>query len=613
MDQSALVELGRRRLKQYQKKAKKEAPLLPAVPVATNGNGFYNTEEEDANTAAAAFHNVVQRTSLEEPIPFTNSVDTSPIDFSHKQDLPPPVPSSNNSPVRYDAPKDSDTIESLQSFISLLQENNLLLSNQNKTLEDHVAAAQQQYVEIVEKTRTQGKIIEDLENKLELLAADPNNERASVDPEILNQYGKKIAELEALLEEKTSKLDSFFISVKEADERTGQARLTAERLAAELKDQTEKYQSEKEELSRQLDSYATQLNESHTTIQSLEDSVMNLKKEIVDEREKTDAIWSDRIQQLKSDHLVSAARQDETIEALKKSCSDVENERLKLSEMVGTTNSRLSALQQENTALLDQLEEMRVAYVRGQNEYSGIVDALHSEKSKVKALQLEIQNLKSGKSTKEIEENPLLSPVKPSTSPVKANDINKRPPSPVKTDDNKPLPSPTKGIDNKIPSVPPSPDRHALSNTAEPNASPKAPTQPPPIPPPPSEPAISHETYTLLLQKVEHLQKALEETKLDHVEKVERLQKSLAEEQRISALLSAEVQCLPDYIQLYHQERKALKAKLRSLGVKPEDMDMQINVPPAVARGPRTPIAGFDYVEEAIAQILYSYCRLGFD
>jgi GTP cyclohydrolase I len=42
-------------------------------------------------------------------------------------------------------------------------------------------------------------------------------------------------------------------------------------------------------------------------------------------------------------------------------------------------------------------------------------------------------------------------------------------------------------------------------------------------------------------------------------EEINRLKKALEEEQRISALLAAEVQTLPDYIQLYHQERKQLR------------------------------------------------------
>jgi chromosome segregation ATPase len=250
-------------------------------------------------------------------------------------------------------------------FIDLVHQ----LEAENAKIKSEYESLLSQYTDSQEKIAAQGSVISQLEHDLHYRGTEniPSTE----------DYSKRILDLESLLEEKSAKIDSFFTMAKEADDRADLAELNFSRAS-------EAFETEKAELLDKLKRQSDVDASKDSKIKELEASLNDFKLTWLQEKEALNLTWSSRLEKIQSEHTASSETRGDTIFTLQESLRELQSEKSHMSDLVAGTTGRLSSLQNENKSLLDQLEELRNAYVKSQNDYGQVVNTLHSESTKVK-------------------------------------------------------------------------------------------------------------------------------------------------------------------------------------------------------------------------------------
>ncbi|KAJ3027752.1 UNVERIFIED_CONTAM: hypothetical protein HDU68_003197 [Siphonaria sp. JEL0065] len=320
---------------------------------------------------------------------------------------------------------------------------------------------------------------------------------------------------------------------------------TVETLFAELQDtkallaQTQQLLSAKEVEAASLladnESFADQVESALVTANTAAADAIAARRETDALKLKLENLVHEKSNVFEQEMVVHKAALKEKSESLSNLTRSMEMTKFDLgnaAEKLNHAEKRVSDLLVDNKALMDQLAELRQSQITLQNEKIALVIDLNGADQSISKLSGEIQSLEALKEEARVLKElirkgnlvatPTVSNPSPSIPPPSFEASN-----PVKESaTTQTLPSPT-----TTSITPVTPTIHTATTTTAPETTPNQ------LPNP-------------LLPELESLKKEIQQTR-----------QALAEERHRTELLAMELECIPDYIQLYHNERKMLITK----------------------------------------------------
>ncbi|KAJ3074647.1 hypothetical protein HDU98_010643 [Podochytrium sp. JEL0797] len=286
-----------------------------------------------------------------------------------------------------------------------------------------------------------------------------------------------------------------------------------------------------------------------------EDKATAAEKESNNARARLEDFVHDRSKVLEQEMIDQVKLTKEKSESLSSLTRELDMHKLDLgtcAEKLQTAESRVSELLFDNNALMERLAELRQAQIALQDDKVALVINLDAANQRASKLEIEIQTLEALREEaamlKELlrNGNSPLAPAPPPIAEPSSVHFNVTAPTLItKLDvDTSSIP-PATLLDKQFKSPIHSHSMHlsdpVLSTTTNPLPAVTNTTTTPPSPPP------------ALVAELESLQTEIRLTR-----------QALAEERHRTELLAMELECIPDYIHLYHKERKLLISKASS-------------------------------------------------
>ncbi|KAJ3222387.1 hypothetical protein HDU81_009936 [Chytriomyces hyalinus] len=565
-DQKDLVALGRQRLKKFQRRSNNGSGVLSAAPSGSTGAvdasageraslDVQDGEEPDARRVSA--HEPQERIERNEFVKSRDGSLDNPDTFlslllDEKASL-----LALNKALHFEL--DSLTASLADERGEHNSHAQKLLSD-NKALRDQLAALSIQLdneralnfndskmTANLDKIAYQTSLIAQMEKELETIRS------AAPTPTMIANNSFKVdgqlSDLQTQLEQKHEALEDAFAQIADLQSRTS----IAESAVVTSQQQTALLQSANENLAAQLEDALSRIHllsqESNSSSQ-LADNSQKVMESLLAQHEKD-------LTALKNSHEAVVAEKDSSVASISRLLDMQKQEHVAVSDRLTVAERRITELLVDNKALMHQLSELRQAQIGVQNERAALVDELHNAQSRVKKLLVEVDMLEGLKEEarllKEIvrtggtptvatfglngsSENSKLSlasvtahdnpnefigamnesMLDQALSPIQANAD-----TPVKSDVPVTAGEGIEHVAGDVPSsasIPATPDQEAL------------------------------------LQQLR--------TNLESCEReIKDLRQLLGEERHRTELLAAELECIPDYIHLYHKERKLLKSK----------------------------------------------------
>ncbi|KAI8829988.1 hypothetical protein BJ741DRAFT_621349 [Chytriomyces cf. hyalinus JEL632] len=568
-DQKDLVALGRQRLKKFQRRSNNGSGVLSAASSGSTGAvdasggeraslDFQAGEEPDARRASALEpqerierHEVVKsrEASLDNPDTFLSLL------LDEKASL-----LALNKALHFEL--DSLTASLADERGEHNSHAQKLLSD-NKALRDQLAALSIQLdneralnfndskmTANLDKIAYQTSLIAQMEKELETIRS------AAPTPTMIANASFKVegqlSDLQTQLAQKHEALEDAFAQIADLQSRTS----IAESSVAASQQQTASLQSANENLAAQLEDALTRihlLSQESSSSSQLADNSQKEMDSLLAQHEKD-------LTALKETHEAVVSEKESSVASISRLLDMQKQEHVAVSDRLTVAERRITELLVDNKALMHQLSELRQAQIGVQNERAALVDELHNAQSRVKKLLVEVDMLEGLKEEARLLKEIVRTGGTPTVATFGLNgssENSKLSLASVTTYEN---PNEFIGamnesmLDQALSPVQANSDTHVKLDapvTAEKGTEHAADTNTG-VPSSASIPATPDQEA--LLQQLR--------TNLESCEReIKDLRQLLGEERHRTELLAAELECIPDYIHLYHKERKLLKSK----------------------------------------------------
>ncbi|KAJ3326467.1 hypothetical protein HDU76_012894 [Blyttiomyces sp. JEL0837] len=489
-----LLELGRRRLKNFQKKSKTSSSTVnvpssnrqSVVDVVKNASASTNVHNENIpwssdSTLITPNEDAEQSDIPKIPIqsPTTESGSSGLEDLvavlvSQKDEL-----SRENQQLKTTIQSLSTTVNQHHQQSSNLQNENIQLQQSIQSLQHKLGVIESDCLDLEERWKYEREVNNGLNMRLkemELSRDDQVIERKHL--ETIMQLENRIAGLEKDLESKDEKLEYAFqlVQTSNSDKRVLEDKMIS--LQEEFERKSESYQLELGQLQSQLDQAFEKLKITSDLNDSLNDEIKSQHEQHQLAISSLQADFDSQLEHLEKVADEQLKKVDDESSILVNTLEQVQLENGKLNEKLQEALKRGNDLLVDNQTLMAHLEELRTGYVAMENQKAELVDGLFNERRGLERANEEIRRLNGV-----------------------VEELQKGRPEFV--------------------------DSECQTKEEE--------------------------------EEVKEEGKTVEE---ELREEVARLRMELVEEQHRTDLLAAEVQCLPDYINLYHKERRLLREKV---------------------------------------------------
>lgn len=465
--------------------------------------------------------------------------------------------------------------------------------------------------ELADKCRKQAQDISNLETALANHQPAPRtNESASIAAQELAHYQQQISTLQNEVETKTDQLDSAYLQmsqimtkVKDTEVQLEESQTKTSNLVATV----ESMKQENKRLKERLSSTEAELSSVKSEKLSMEKRMENIEQTEPIQRDDDTALESE-VKELRS-QLSVKLDELESLKAEKDRAFHMDSKVEGLSKQLASAQDRISRMSADNQALLDQLNELRARFVEINNEKAQLLDSLDTNKRQVTKLSQELETYSHYKAEIDkvrslvrseadirglqddiskvtsqlswtLEENDRLirtveywrslhdkviaDKAMEATGEMPSSSQNKStaPPSPKpvkilsgkELEDLEVLRAENERLRHVLQSLGRQKQTELLAESTSNEGAPETESAETGAKVPAVELVVDETRIRELESKIQYLlesQRSLEDM-------VNAYKSQLVEEKHLNDLLQAEVDSLPDYIELYHRERKAL-------------------------------------------------------